>query len=85
MQEGHYCSHGNDAYSYATCIQTMTPDHKWVYNVTQYSVTTSKHQAKAFGFARSEYKKNLGHAIMLDNVPKGSSADDLRALASKVG
>ena len=71
-----FCTHGSDAYSYDTCIRTMNNDAQWILNVTKYSKTTTRHQAEAF-------QRLFAEAIKLDNVPRGATADDLRALASK--
>ena len=81
MQEGHYCSHGNDAYSYATCIRTTGPNGFYILNATKYSKTTSRHQNKSIADIPTGL---LEKATFVDNAQKGATADDLRALASKV-
>lgn len=71
-QVNNYCEHGDDAYSYNTCIRTALPDGTFVHNVTKYSRTSSKHQTKARGLLRG---------ITVENVPKGATAEVLRELA----
>jgi hypothetical protein len=84
MQDGHFCEHGADAYSYETCIRTQTDGGKaWIYNVTKYSKTTSRHQGKAFPEGiEAAGRRGEVHIIRLGNVPRGASANDLRALAA---
>ena len=85
MQEGHYCEHGEDAFSYNTCIRTEYKNYR-IYNVTSYSNTTSRHQAKAFNRTVKELRamQKAGEInrfiVLLDDVPRGVDADELRAL-----
>lgn len=77
MSEGqhirHLCRHGDDWYSYSTCIRTRDPVTGFtVGNVTQYSTTTSRHQ-NAAGVRACD--------VQVDNAPMGVQAEDLWALA----
>ena len=58
------CKHGETVYSYKTCIIDVMPDGRTIGNVTKYTRTTSKHQAKA----------NVHLCdIRVDNVPIGTN------------
>ena len=78
MQEGHYCEHGEDAYSYETCIRTVNENGTPIYNVTKYSTTTSRHQNKCFGDDVDTWPANL---IILRDIPRGASPLTLRERA----
>ncbi len=46
---------GNDAYSYKQCIRTWVPSLGWVFNVTKYSKTTSRHQSVSMLYYRGDW------------------------------
>lgn len=74
-----FCEHGDDAYSYATCIRTRADDGvRFILNRTKYSPTTSRHQSEAFGHL--DFEKHIN----LFDVPRGATASDLRKLAEGV-
>lgn len=75
-RRGNYCQHGEDAYSYQTCIRTTNANGRPIYNATKYSRTTSRHQSACFG-----REVDSPGAIVLRNVPRGATADELRAQA----
>lgn len=75
-----YCQHGEDVYSYATCIRTTNENGTPIYNATKYSKTTSAHQNACFGSDVRTWPVNV---IILRDVPRGASAADLRALAKR--
>lgn len=85
-----YCEHGDDAYSYQTCIRTRYGE-RLIFNVTNYSATTSRHQSKCFGFSAREIRETMakngtsfmerGYHIYLDDIERGSNTDDLRGIA----
>jgi len=64
-------------FSYATCLLTHLDDGSLVYNDTNYSPTTSKHQSQV----RQQYIPSEATVIILNDVPRGCSAKGLRALA----
>jgi hypothetical protein len=72
-----FCTHGNDSYSYDTCIRTVDDNGRIIQNVTKYSKTTSKHQNEAF-----RYDSKLSPS-RVDDVPRGATAQDLRTLAQE--
>jgi hypothetical protein len=73
--KGAYLIIGDDYYSYNTCIRTTLGDGVSVGNVTKYSTTTSKHQSGRFANVKDcDFK--------VDNIDRGVSADDLRAIAT---
>lgn len=86
MQTGHSCEHGADVYSYETCIRTQTANAQaWIFNVTKYSKTTSKHQTRAFDGIEQANKRGEVHVIRLSDVPQGTSAEGLRELVEIAG
>lgn len=69
-----YCKHGQDHYSYETCIRTTLADGTTVGNITKYSPTTSKHQNYSHANVR-------GCEILVDGVPRGTTDAGLRVIA----
>jgi len=82
MTKSAYFATADRVYSYKTCIRQALPGGLTIGNVTVYSTTTSRHQARA-GSTRCD--------VLLGDVPRGTSdivslALDRKAiLASTVG
>jgi hypothetical protein len=55
-----YKSNGKDAFSYKQCIRTFDEKLGWIFNVTKYSQTTSKHQS--YSHAEANYPKKY-HSV----------------------
>jgi len=75
MAKSNYCEHGDDVYSYDTCIRTRDGD-RIIQNVTKYSTTTSKHQTQTF-----QYDSQLAQVEAVTNIPRGASPEVLRQAA----
>jgi hypothetical protein len=79
-----YHKHGNDVYSYETCILTRTDEGVSIVNRTFYSKTTLRHLQDAIRSGYLETLINYGTGkfiVNLYDVPIGASAEDLKKLA----
>ncbi len=77
-----YHRHGNDVYSYSTCILTRTDDGIAVVNRTYYSKTTLHHLQEGIRSGYLHFVANVGGTVInLYDVPMGATADDLKVLA----
>lgn len=77
-----------EATSYDTCIvaiATSKEKSEYIFNATKYSSTTSRHQANVFSRIDSTLMTGrINGLVKLTDVPRGTTASGLRALARKI-